>query len=119
MNKEELEKRFNVTKAQLDALAAPFERGEWPEGRTTLLGRSRLAEEEIRTVTFKLPVSQIAALDGLAEKAGIPVPHIDGLITLCSTFNGEDYREKGRSLQKLGLADKSLDEIVQFVLEGA
>ena len=71
MNKEELEKRFNVTKAQLDALAAPFERGEWPEGRTTLLGRSRLAEEEIRTVTFKLPVSQIAALDGLAENAGL------------------------------------------------
>lgn len=71
-----------------------------------------------RYLTEDLPYG-LVPISGLAEKAGIPVPHIDGLITLCSTFNGEDYREKGRSLQKLGLADKSLDEIVQFVLEGA
>lgn len=70
MNKEELEKKFGVTEQQLDALAAPFEEGRWPEGRTVLIGRPRLAEEEVRPVTFKLPVSQIAALDRLAEKAG-------------------------------------------------
>lgn len=70
MDDKKLEKMFGVTAAELDSLAEPFERGEWPEGKTVVMGRPRLAQEEVRSVTFKLPVSQIAALDRLAESSG-------------------------------------------------
>lgn len=71
MDAKELEKRFGFTEEQLNAMAEPFERGEWPEGKTIPLGRPRLAEEEVRTVTFKLPLSQIRALDDLAKASGM------------------------------------------------
>lgn len=70
MKAEDLERRFGVTAERLDEMAEPFERGKWPEGRTKLIGRPRLAQEEVRPVTFKLPVSQIAALDELAKASG-------------------------------------------------
>lgn len=70
MRAEELERKFDVTCEQLDAMAEPFESGDWPSGRTRLIGRPRLSEEEVRSVTFKLPVSQIAALDDLARTTG-------------------------------------------------
>jgi hypothetical protein len=54
----------------LDELADAFERGEWPGSRTVLLGRPRLAEEEVKPVTFRLPVSHIQAIDAAAKKAG-------------------------------------------------
>lgn len=70
MKAEELEKRFGTTANELNALAAPFEQGKWPKGKTTMIGRPRLSEEEVRPVTFKLPVSQIVALDALAKATG-------------------------------------------------
>ncbi len=70
MNGKDLETMFGVSEEQLDDMAKPFEGGEWPEGKTTLLGRPRLADEEVRTVTFKLPVSLIQKLDELAKKQG-------------------------------------------------
>ena len=70
-----------------------------------------------RYLTEDLPYG-LVPISELAKKVGVPTPHIDGLITLCSTFNGEDYYKLGRSLEKLGLADKSLDEIIRFVIEG-
>lgn len=70
MRAEGLEKRFGVTSDELDSLAAPFEQGKWPKGKTSLIGRPRLSDEEVRPVTFKLPVSQIAALDKLAKATG-------------------------------------------------
>lgn len=70
MTATELEKRFGTNASELDALAEPFEHGRWPKGKTSLIGRPRLSEEEVRSVTFKLPVSQIAALDKLAKATG-------------------------------------------------
>ena len=52
-----------VTDEMLDEWAEAYERGEWPEGKTVVMGRPRLADEEVRPVTFKLPVSTIRALD--------------------------------------------------------
>ena len=60
-----------VTDAMLDAWADTFERGEWPEGRTVPLGRPSLADEEVKPITFRLPVSQLAALDAKVAKAGL------------------------------------------------
>ena len=62
--------------------------------------------------------STVASSIALAKAAGVPTPHIDAVITLCSTFNGEDYRTIGRSFANLGLAGKSLDEIKDIVING-
>lgn len=59
-----------VTDAMLDEWADAFERGDWPEGETVLVGRPRLAAEEAKQVTFRLPLSKIAALDRKADKCG-------------------------------------------------
>ena len=48
----------------------------------------------------------------------VPTPHMDAVITLASTFNGENYREMGRSLKNIGFADKTIEEITHFVYYG-
>jgi hypothetical protein len=70
LNDKELETTFGVTAEQLDDLAVPFERGEWPEVKTVILGRPRLADEELKTVTFKMPLRTVAAVDRLAADCG-------------------------------------------------
>lgn len=59
-----------VTDEMLDGWAEAFERGEWPKGRTVVLGRPSLAPEEVKPVTFKLPVSIIAEIDAKAAGCG-------------------------------------------------
>ena len=54
----------------------------------------------------------------MAQKVGVATPHMDAVITLASTFNGENYREMGRSLKNLGFADKNPEAIKRFILEG-
>ncbi|MDR3070370.1 MAG: ribbon-helix-helix domain-containing protein [Propionibacteriaceae bacterium] len=60
-----------VTDAVLDEWAESFERGEWPEGKTVVIGRPSLADEEVKVVTFRLPVSKIVELDRKAAQQGI------------------------------------------------
>jgi hypothetical protein len=59
-----------VTEVMLDNWTDAFERGEWPEGKTVVLGRPSLADEEIRLVTFRLPLSKLAAIDEIAASEG-------------------------------------------------
>jgi hypothetical protein len=59
-----------VTDEMLEKWAAAFDSGEWPEGKTAVIGRPSLAAEEIKSVTFKLPVSKIAAIDETAAIRG-------------------------------------------------
>ena len=68
-------------------------------------------------LTEDLPYGLVPISD-LAKKVGIATPHMDGLITLASTFNGEDYFTIGRSLKNLGLKDKTVREIINFAIEG-
>ena len=70
MKTEELEQKFGVSKEELDKLAEPYEGGNWPEGRTILLGRPRISDEELVSVTIKLPKSQLEAIDNGANREG-------------------------------------------------
>lgn len=54
----------------------------------------------------------------LAKVFGVPTPHIDAMITVLSTCNGEDYRKTGRSLEALGLAGLNRNEIIRHLIEG-
>ncbi|MCL2883741.1 MAG: ribbon-helix-helix domain-containing protein [Coriobacteriia bacterium] len=59
-----------VTDKMLDEWANSFESGEWPEGKTVILGRPRLSTEEVQSVTVKLPRSKVLALEAKAAGLG-------------------------------------------------
>ncbi len=71
MAEKDLEKFFGYTETELNEMACPFEEGEWPEGVTKLLGRPRLANEEIKVVSTKIPASELELIDRRAKAAGI------------------------------------------------
>jgi opine dehydrogenase len=47
----------------------------------------------------------------LAAAADLPTPTIDSLINLASTINGLDYSRQGLTLERMGLHDKSAEQI--------
>lgn len=60
------------TDDMFEDLAVSYESGNWP-GRATgeiVMGRPRLTDEDLKTVTFKLPISKIVAIDKVAEAQG-------------------------------------------------
>lgn len=59
-----------VDDSLLDKWADGFESGSWPKGRTVVLGRPRLSDEELVTVSFKLPRSGLQLIDGWAREHG-------------------------------------------------
>lgn len=50
-----------------------------------------------------------------ARKANVPTPIIDSIISLSSAINGTDYMKEGRNLARMGLADFSQTEIINYV----
>lgn len=59
-----------------------------------------------------VPLSQIARL------ASIPTPTIDLMIELACLVRKENYWEKGRTLQKMGLKGLSIPQILRRVETG-
>lgn len=51
----------------------------------------------------------------LAQKAGVEAPIMRSVICLASAYNDEDYLTAGRTLEKMGLAHLSLEEIKDFL----
>jgi predicted DNA binding CopG/RHH family protein len=73
MKKGELHKKFGVTDERLDAWAAEYENESW-EGMKfgkIIQGRPRLYNEELKTITVKVPASRIAAIQDAANKSGM------------------------------------------------
>jgi len=73
ITKEELKSRYGATDAEVAELqesAQAYESGVWPSGKITRVGRPGIADEEAKPITVRLPMSQIAALDGKAKKRG-------------------------------------------------
>lgn len=50
----------------------------------------------------------------LAKLANIKVPIVESCIHIASAYNKEDYFSTGRTLEKMGLCDVSLEEIKKF-----
>ena len=68
-----LHKKFNVRPEQLDSWAAEYESPNW-DGISfgkIIQGRPRLCDEELKTLTAKVPASRIAAIQQASRKAGI------------------------------------------------
>ena len=64
-------KGTGLTDELLDEWAEACERGEYPgTPGEIVVGRPRISAEDLATITFKLPKSQVAALDETAKRAG-------------------------------------------------
>jgi len=57
----------------------------------------------------------LVPLASFGRLAGAPAPTMEALITLSGVVNGTDYWRTGRTVESLGLAGMSVDEIVRFV----
>lgn len=74
VSKAELMERFGLSEKEieeLEAAADAADRGEWPKGKITRIGRPSLYEEETETVSHKESKSKIIALDAKARALGI------------------------------------------------
>ena len=71
MDFRELEKKFGVTTAELEERAKAFESGNWPEGKTTRMGRPPFSEdEELESITFRMPRSRVRAIEAITSQSG-------------------------------------------------
>ena len=70
MNREEINKKFGVTEEQLDEWAEACERGEYagkPTGEI-IVGRPLMFGEEMKPVTFKVPVAKVDRIKARAAE---------------------------------------------------
>lgn len=63
-----------------------------------------------RYVTEDVP-SGLVPLCEYGRVAGVPTPTMDAIISLANAMMGKDYRVSGRTLEKLGLAGMTVEEI--------
>lgn len=70
-----------------------------------------------RYVTEDAPCG-VALLVSLARKAGVEIPFTQGVLSIISALNGTDYYAEGRTLENLGLAELSLEEIERYLETG-
>lgn len=57
----------------------------------------------------------LVPLSSLGRQIGVPTPTIDALIHLACLITGIDYRREGTTAERLGLAGKTAEEILQLV----
>jgi len=67
-----------------------------------------------RYITEDLPYGLVPASQ-LARKAGLITPLVDAIVHLGSSVCGIDFWKHGRTLESLGLADLTVDEIIALV----
>ena len=72
MDREEMNRLIGMTEEEMDARAAEYENDTWDSSHLgkPIIGRPSIADEEVRPVTFRLPVSRINALDKRASEHG-------------------------------------------------
>ena len=76
----------------------------------TLRNEIKKRDEEI--------VRLISERTELAKQVGVPTPLMDSVANLASALRDENYWETGRTLDKVGLAGMTKEEIKEFLVEG-
>ena len=59
-----------VTDEMLDRMAEEYENGTWSGHGKVAQGRPRIYDEDMETVSFRIPKSRIAAIEVVAKKRG-------------------------------------------------
>lgn len=67
-----------------------------------------------RQLTEDIPTGVLPMME-LGEVAGVPVPLMRSMVEICGSLLDIDFRKKGRTLEHLGLAGKSKEEIIEFL----
>ena len=72
---------------------------------------------KFRYVTEDIPYGMVT-ISSLGKMAGIFTPVIDTIINLASFINNENYWKIGRTVEKLGISEFSIEQIIKFVNNG-
>ena len=70
-----------------------------------------------RYLTEDVPYG-IVPISSFGRVAGVDVPLLEGLATVTGAVAGRDFWTEGRTVESLGLAGKSVSEILDYVEEG-
>ena len=70
-----------------------------------------------RFITEDVPYGMVL-ISNLGDMLNIPTPVHDSVIELCSTINGENYWETGRTVEKLGIKGLDVNNLKKFLTEG-
>ncbi|MGQ9611540.1 NAD/NADP octopine/nopaline dehydrogenase family protein [Chloroflexus sp.] len=70
-----------------------------------------------RYIFEDVPMS-LVPIAALGQRYGVAVPGIDSIIRLACIIHRTDYRRRGRTLEKLGIANLSVSELTRYVEEG-
>lgn len=70
MSRVEMNAILDMTEEELDARAGEYESDTWDASRLgkVVMGRPSIADEEVRPITVRLPISKIAAIDRMAAR---------------------------------------------------
>ena len=82
--------------------------GDWRE--KLILTEHRYMREDIEV--------GLAFLVSVADWAGVPAPTANGLLALGSAVCDDDFRQSGRTLESLGLADMSREQMSSLLAAG-
>ena len=67
-----------------------------------------------RQLTEDIPTGVLPIME-LGEVAGVEVPLLKSMVSICGNLLGIDFRQKGRTLEHLGLAGKTKEEIIEYL----
>lgn len=60
-----------ITDSRFDEMAKEYEEGTWSGLGEVTMGRPKMYDEDLETVSFRLPKSRIAAVEAVAKKRGM------------------------------------------------
>ena len=70
-----------------------------------------------RYIFEDVPMS-LVPIASIGQRYGVSVRGMDSLIRLACIIHGTDYWRRGRTVEKMGIADLNVDEIHRYVREG-
>jgi opine dehydrogenase len=70
-----------------------------------------------RYITEDIPIGMVLWAS-LGEMLGVPTPTARSLIHLSSVIHDTDYWHEGRTMERLGLAGMTIEELTRYLLEG-
>jgi opine dehydrogenase len=75
------------------------------------------ASARTRYISEDIPIGMVLWAS-LGDMLGIPTPTARALIHISSVIHDTDYWQDGRTVEKLGLADMTVDELNRYLVEG-
>lgn len=73
---------------------------------------------DTRYLTEDVPAS-LVPIASLGAMLGSPCPTIESIVHLAQILLGQDFRTQGRTVESMGLAGMSVQEVHRYILEGA